>query len=102
MNTLSLGIVAHVDAGKTTLSERLLFAAGVIDEIGSVDDGTIVYEPMYPFHLLIPADLFGATVPELARLWAVPQTQEMRGSVRDTCCATGGGSSAMGDDLAVR
>ena len=38
--TLNLGILAHVDAGKTTLSERLLYAAGVIDEVGSVDDGT--------------------------------------------------------------
>ena len=38
--TLNLGIVAHVDAGKTTLTERLLYAAGVIDEVGSVDDGT--------------------------------------------------------------
>src|SRR5712692_1426575 len=38
--TLNLGIVAHVDAGKTTLTERLLYAAGVIDEIGSVDAGT--------------------------------------------------------------
>jgi ribosomal protection tetracycline resistance protein len=37
--TLNLGILAHVDAGKTTLTERLLYAAGVIDEIGSVDDG---------------------------------------------------------------
>src|SRR5215218_2819842 len=40
MNTLNLGILAHVDAGKTTLTERLLYAAGVIDEIGSVDDGS--------------------------------------------------------------
>ena len=38
--TLNLGILAHVDAGKTTLTERLLHAAGIIDEIGSVDAGT--------------------------------------------------------------
>ncbi|MGI8693703.1 MAG: GTP-binding protein [Geodermatophilaceae bacterium] len=39
-STLNLGILAHVDAGKTSLTERLLFVAGVIDEIGSVDDGS--------------------------------------------------------------
>jgi ribosomal protection tetracycline resistance protein len=38
--TLNLGIVAHVDAGKTTLTERLLYTAGVISEVGSVDKGT--------------------------------------------------------------
>src|SRR3954454_17391420 len=36
---LNLGILAHVDAGKTSLTERLLFAAGVIDAVGSVDRG---------------------------------------------------------------
>ena len=38
--TLNLGILAHVDAGKTTLTERLLYAAGAIDAVGSVDKGT--------------------------------------------------------------
>ncbi|NUR31700.1 MAG: TetM/TetW/TetO/TetS family tetracycline resistance ribosomal protection protein, partial [Catenulispora sp.] len=40
MRYLNLGILAHVDAGKTSLTERLLHAAGIIDEIGSVDRGT--------------------------------------------------------------
>ncbi|HEV2344840.1 MAG TPA: GTP-binding protein, partial [Actinocrinis sp.] len=40
MSTLNLGILAHVDAGKTSLTERLLLAAGVIDELGSVDEGS--------------------------------------------------------------
>lgn len=40
MQCLNLGILAHVDAGKTTLTEQLLHAAGVIDEVGRVDDGT--------------------------------------------------------------
>ena len=42
--------------------------------------GTLVYEPMHRFHLEIPADTFGATVPVLARLRAVPETQELRGN----------------------
>ena len=40
MRTLNLGILAHVDAGKTTLTERLLYNAGAIDHVGSVDAGT--------------------------------------------------------------
>lgn len=40
MLTLNLGIVAHVDAGKTSLTERLLYEAGVLDIPGSVDSGT--------------------------------------------------------------
>src|SRR5262245_43388837 len=40
MRSLNLGILAHVDAGKTTLTERLLYSAGVIEQVGSVDAGT--------------------------------------------------------------
>ncbi|KUN79457.1 GTP-binding protein [Streptomyces bungoensis] len=40
MHLLNLGILAHVDAGKTSLTERLLHTAGVTDELGSVDAGS--------------------------------------------------------------
>jgi ribosomal protection tetracycline resistance protein len=46
MSYINLGILAHVDAGKTSLTERLLFAAGVIDTIGSVDDGSTQTDSM--------------------------------------------------------
>ncbi|HEU5187322.1 MAG TPA: translation factor GTPase family protein, partial [Candidatus Saccharimonadales bacterium] len=39
MKYLNLGILAHVDAGKTSLTERLLYVAGVIKHVGSVDAG---------------------------------------------------------------
>ncbi|MFE6686934.1 GTP-binding protein [Streptomyces sp. NPDC057743] len=38
-HTLNIGILAHVDAGKTSLTERLLFETGAIDRLGSVDAG---------------------------------------------------------------
>jgi ribosomal protection tetracycline resistance protein len=40
LSTLNLGIVAHVDAGKTSLTEHLLYAAGAIERRGSVDHGS--------------------------------------------------------------
>ncbi|MFD3501327.1 tetracycline resistance ribosomal protection protein Otr(A) [Streptomyces sp. NPDC058678] len=39
MHTLNIGILAHVDAGKTSLTERLLFDHGAIERLGSVDAG---------------------------------------------------------------
>ncbi|MBQ2953925.1 MAG: TetM/TetW/TetO/TetS family tetracycline resistance ribosomal protection protein [Clostridia bacterium] len=39
-NLRNIGVFAHVDAGKTTLSEQLLMHAGAIRRIGSVDEGT--------------------------------------------------------------
>ncbi len=43
---LNLGVLAHVDAGKTSLTERLLYATGVIADPGSVDAGTTVTDTM--------------------------------------------------------
>ncbi len=42
----NLGIVAHIDAGKTTVTERVLFFAGVEHKIGEVDHGTTVMDWM--------------------------------------------------------
>ncbi|MDI6516582.1 tetracycline resistance ribosomal protection protein Otr(A) [Streptomyces coelicoflavus] len=39
MRTLNIGILAHVDAGKTSLTERLLFDHGAVDRLGGVDTG---------------------------------------------------------------
>lgn len=38
----NIGIIAHVDAGKTTLTEEMLFLAHAIHRRGKVDDGTTV------------------------------------------------------------
>lgn len=46
MRSLNLGILAHVDAGKTSLTERLLYATGVIGDIGSVDAGSTVTDSL--------------------------------------------------------
>jgi ribosomal protection tetracycline resistance protein len=46
MSYLNLGILAHVDAGKTSLTERLLYDAGIIDRVGSVDSGSTQTDSM--------------------------------------------------------
>lgn len=46
MNKINIGIVAHVDAGKTTVTENLLYLGGVIKEIGRVDNGNTVADSM--------------------------------------------------------
>jgi len=42
----NLGIVAHIDAGKTTVTERMLHCSGVEHRVGQVDDGTAVMDWM--------------------------------------------------------
>src|SRR4029079_5436724 len=46
MAIINIGVLAHVDAGKTTLTERILFETGIIRSVGSVDKGTTQTDTM--------------------------------------------------------
>ncbi|MFD1420103.1 elongation factor G [Lactiplantibacillus songbeiensis] len=45
MKSITAGIIAHVDAGKTTLSEALLYRAGTLRQLGRVDKGDAFLDP---------------------------------------------------------
>lgn len=73
---INVGIFAHVDAGKTTTTEHILYESGRIRELGSVDTGTALTDSMdverqrgYPYgrHWLL---LLG----KVCRLiWSIPR-----------------------------
>ena len=41
-----IGIIAHIDAGKTTVTERVLFYTGISHKIGDIDEGTTIMDWM--------------------------------------------------------
>ena len=43
-NIRNVGVVAHIDAGKTTTSEQMLYISGEINSVGRVDDGDTVMD----------------------------------------------------------
>ena len=51
--TRNIGIMAHIDAGKTTTSERILFYTGLTHKIGEVHDGAATMAVSYT-HLTLP------------------------------------------------
>ena len=51
--TRNIGIMAHIDAGKTTTSERILFYTGKTHKIGEVHDGAATMDLVSPLPLLL-------------------------------------------------
>ena len=42
----NIGFIAHIDAGKTTTTERVLYYTGLTHKIGDIDEGTTVMDWM--------------------------------------------------------
>ena len=60
--TRNIGIMAHIDAGKTTVSERILFYTGMTHRIGEVHDGAATVITSYSIHYTKLYDCGGTIV----------------------------------------
>src|SRR5690348_8635723 len=76
----NIGIMAHIDAGKTTLTERILFYTGKTHRLGEVHDGTTIMDWM------VQERERGITITSAATTcsWKNRQGQEVRINIIDT------------------
>ena len=65
--TRNIGIMAHIDAGKTTTSERILYYTGLTHKIGETHDGTATMDWMAQEQeqLLLLLQLLSGTITEI-------------------------------------
>ncbi|PNP52022.1 hypothetical protein THARTR1_07231 [Trichoderma harzianum] len=97
-NTRNIGIIAHVDAGKTTTTERMLYYSGVTQRVGDVDSGNTVTDFLelerergitiqsaaITFHWPLQQDCPPGTTPKTINLIDTPGHQDFRFEV-DRC-----------------